>query len=436
MPSAQLRGGRATARVVLLWLSCAAAFFSPLVLGIFGVFPYAFVAAGLLVFTTYALRSPRSRWIMRLALVLAAASFTLTVAELIARPVLFYRFDFRPANRYLYRWPPLPLLQRYAASVNVEGIVYGDMAALSGRREWREPRRVRFVTDAYGFRNEPSVTAPGAPPLDMIVLGDSFGAAAATSQERTLAGVLARDYGLRVYNLSIPRENPRQQYANMVLEGPRLSTRPGATVLWLIFTGNDLDEAYHGELEHPRPAWPSSWTRLGDAVRDLGARSALRRLLAGGPSPVIERTFVDGRRVLFFITYAQVRNRTADDVRRHPNLEGLKATLGAMQRLTAERRLRVAVALVPSKEEVYAWMLDAAPPWSTDPGPSGFSIVLRDLAAQRGFAFLDLKPALVAASRRVYETSGALLWWPDDSHWNDEGQRVAAVAVSERLLRR
>ena len=55
--------------------------------------------------------------------------------------------------------------------------------------------------------------------------------------------------------------------------------------------------------------------------------------------PVIERRFIDGRRMLFHATYAQRRNRTADEIRRHPNFESLKATLGAMARLTVQRRL-------------------------------------------------------------------------------------------------
>ena len=105
-----------------------------------------------------------------------------------------------------------------------------------------------------------------------------------------------------------------------------------------------------------------------------------------------------------------------------------------MRRLADERRLRVEVALVPSKEEVYAWALDGAPPWTSPEEPSGFSAVLAGLCAGQGLRFLDLKPALVEASRRAYEESGALLWWRDDTHWNPAGQRVAASAAYEQLL--
>jgi hypothetical protein len=168
---------------------------------------------------------------------------------------------------------------------------------------------------------------------------------------------------------------------------------------------------------------------------EFKARSPVRALLTPGRAgQVLERTFADGRRVLFDKTYAQRRGRTAEDVMRHPNFESFKATLRALERLAGERRLTVAVALVPSKEEVYAWVLDGAPPWSTRGEPSGFSAVLRGLCEQHGFSFVDLKPALVEASRLYYEKSGALLWWRDDTHWNGEGQRAAAAAIHENLL--
>jgi hypothetical protein len=422
-------------RSVLLWVFLAAVFFSPLALGILDVFPYALLAGLLLAFAAYAFGPARSRRVGQAGFVLVAVCSAVTLSELIARPILFYRFDVRPADRFIYRWPPLPQLQRYVAGVNFEGITYGDLAAASGRREWREQRRIKFVTDAHGFRNEPSGTGSGARPLDVVVLGDSFGVAASTSQEDTLSSVLARDYDLSVYNLSISRENPRQQYANLVLEGQRLKTREATSILWLIFPGNDLDEPYHRELEQPRPERPGSLTQLINSIRSFRARSALRRLMPHrGTRQIVERRFIDGRRMLFLAAYAQRRDRTTDDIRRHPNFESLKATLGAMESLTAERRLNVAVIIVPSKEEVYSWVLDGAPPWSADSAPSSFSVVLRELCDQHGFRFLDLKPTLVEASRHAYEKSGALLWWSDDSHWNDEGQRVAAAAVYENVL--
>src|SRR5918992_676555 len=67
------------------------------------------------------------------------------------------------------------------------GVMLFVLAAVSGRADWREWRRIRFVTDEYGFRNESPSPGSEARPLDLIVLVDSFGVAAGTSQEEILS---------------------------------------------------------------------------------------------------------------------------------------------------------------------------------------------------------------------------------------------------------
>jgi len=409
--------------------------FSPVAVGVLDKFPYALAPVVPVALTVYAFTCASSRRFKQVGLLLLSICLGVTLTDLIARPIFLHLSSARPAERYIYRWPPLPLLQRYIARVNFDGSTYGDLASASTRPEWREWHQIRFVTDEYGFRNEPSRPGFEARPFDVIVLGDSFGVAASTTQEETLSSVLTRDYGLSVYNLSISREGPRQQYANLVLEGPRLNTREGADVLWLIFGGNDLDDPYNAELENPKPGNPALLTTIANAYRDFRARSPVRRLLAHiDTSFILERKFVDGRRMLFNDYYAQRRSRTAYDIMQHPNFEALKTTMTAMQKLTEQRRLHVTVAFVPSKEEVYAWVLDGASPWSTSPEPSAFSRVLDHLCAERGFQFIDLKPTLLEEARREYEESRGLIWWADDTHWNGQGQRAAARVIYQDLL--
>lgn len=423
-------------RSVLLWVLLGGLFCSPIAVGAFDVLPYALVAFTFSVFAAYAFGPARDRLSKQVALVLLSVFLGVTISDVAARPVLSYLFPVRPAERFIYRWPPQPQLQRYVADVSFDGVTYGDLAAVSGRTDWREERRMRFVTDGYGFRNEPLRADVEVRPLDLILLGDSFGVAAGTSQEETLSSLLAREYGVSVYNLSISRENPQQEYANLLLEGKRLNARQGTSVLWLVFPGNDLDEPYYPELENPQPAWPGPLTRLVNGFNEYRSRSPIRGLLSRSKSElVIERQFVDGRRMLFFAPYAQRRSRTAEDIMRHPNFDSLKRTLAAMNKLAGERGLIVSIALVPSKEEVYSWVLDGAPPWSADVGPSGFSNVLRELCELHGFHFVDLKAPLVEASRRNYEKSGALIWWRDDTHWNGDGQRAVAGIIYETVLR-
>ena len=194
------------ARILILCVLLGAVCFSPVAVGAFHVFPFVLVAVPLCVFVAYALGRARDRLTKQVVLVLLSVCFAVTLIDLAARPLLFYLFEVRPSERFIYRWPPLPQLQRYVAGVNFEGATYGDLAAVSGRRDWREERRIKFVTDEYGFRNEPLGAGVEARPLDVILLGDSFGLAGGTSQEEILSSLLAHDYGLSVYNLSISRE--------------------------------------------------------------------------------------------------------------------------------------------------------------------------------------------------------------------------------------
>src|SRR5439155_21226520 len=147
------------------------------------------------------------------------------------------------------------------------------------------------------------------------------------------------------------------------------------------------------------------------------------------------RTFLDGRSMLFAKTYADRVNRSADEVRRHPNFDHFKTTFTLMRQFAQNKHLRVVVAVAPSKEEVYSWLVNREPEWTSSKEPSGFSIVAHEFCDLNAFKFFDLKPTLIEASEKKFKESGELLWWRDDTHWNGVGQRVAADAIYQNLLR-
>ena len=107
----------------------------------------------------YAFGTARNQLSKRVVLVSVSVCFAVTLFDLGVRPFIFYVFEVRPSERFIYRWPPLPQLQRYQARVNFEGTTYGDLADISGRKDWRQERRIRFTTDEYGFRNDPADVA-------------------------------------------------------------------------------------------------------------------------------------------------------------------------------------------------------------------------------------------------------------------------------------
>ena len=422
-----------TPRRLVLWFALAALAFAPAITGAMPVFHGAhYLPYAVLIFSIYSFSFTQSQRCKRIALVVLSIFIAVTVCDLAARPLIPYIIESRPIERQTHAWPPQPHLVRYDPNTSFEGVTYGDLAEMSRQKDLREERRIRFVTDHFGFRNEPSSEGRT---FDLILLGDSFGAVGGTTQDETMSARLAKDYGLAIYNLSVGSHSPLQEYATLVLENERLKKREGATVLWLLFAGNDLDESYYDDLKAPTTlSWPKQFAAAcqrfhdGSVVRRLFARDDLREV-------VINRTFIDGRPMLFVKTYAARANRSADEVRRHPNFDHFKATFTLMRQFAQSKHLRVVVAVVPSKEEVYSWLLNREPEWTASKEPSGFSIVAHEFCDLDGFKFFDLKPTLIEASEKKFKASGELLWWRDDTHWNPVGQRVAADAIYEKLLR-
>lgn len=363
---------------------------------------------------------------------------TLAIADLLARVLLTSALYFRPDEMFLSKYPRMPLVSRFAPNTRYAGRTHGDLAAIGGLPH-REPREIRFATDAAGFPNEPDAAART---IDLILLGDSYGVGSGTSQELTWGRLFGSRYGFHVYNLSISSASPWHEYIALATELDRLRVTDGALVVWAIFTGNDLDEFYYPSLEPRDLPWMDPIGALGVSLRTFQNRSPIRQIVTRFTQgrrerdQVIERRFVDGSTVLFYSPYARRRGRSLEDVRRHEHYPNLEATLGAMARLARARGLHVAVVVVPSKEEVYSWVLDGGRRWSAGTAPSGLAQALEAMAGSYGFMFVDLKPRLIEASERVFRQSGALLWWRDDTHWNERGHAAAAAIVSEHVARR
>lgn len=428
-------------RLMVLCVVCGATALAPVVVGELPIFPATLLLAPVAAVALYAFGFPAaSARAKRIAVALLSICFAVAVFDLVSRPVVARLVGERAREISVHTWEPMPLVFRYDRNTRFTGTTCGDLSAMSLDRSLRECREYEFRTDDYGFRNE-TADAGDARPFDVILVGDSFGVGAGTTQSATWATRLARDHDLAVYNLSIEGAGPWQELINFELEIDRLRVRAGATVVWAIFAGNDLDDPYYAPLKVSELPWQGRIARLVFALKKFRYRSPLRRIIvpvAGewdARENVVKRDFAGGRKVLFYAPYDASRRRTREEVLRHPNFAALRDIVAAMKRLTDERHLKLAIVCLPSKEEVYSWALDGAHPWTTDPQPSGFAAALGGLSREQGIAFLDLKPRLVEESRRAYPESNELLWWWDDTHWNARGHTVAADAVYEELLR-
>ncbi len=376
-------------------------------------------------------KSRAMTWIIRVGV---GICLLITIFDLSSRAffVEHWKLYHAPHVNSQHLWTQMPLVRRYIPNQSYEGINYGD----SSRHLFTDavPRPYRFVTDSYGFRNE--VSDPEQ--VDLILLGDSYGDGSGTSQDERLANILAKEYGFTVYNLAFDSTSPWQQYVNLAVEIVRLDTHEGTTILWILFSGNDLDDFYYPELDIDELPWRGPLGSAGTSIRNFRDLSPVSRYLtlvhnSRNSLNFVEETLPNGEPIIFERQYIETGHRTPDEVRSHPHYESLKATIAAAHELTDSKGLTLIIVLAPSKEEVYSWLVDQAEPWSADPAPGGFAVELETIADEESLCFIDLKPLLIAESRRVYEESGDLLWWPDDTHWHPLAQQITAAYLVEHL---
>lgn len=428
---------------------------------------------------------PRTRHVAKnLALSLVVTSLLLCAADLAMRRLLPDDLYRRAGSGVTYRLPELPELSRYNPG-HLSLPRRGDLAVMAGVTIEDSPGYVQELHfDSLGFPNKEEHRDR---PIELLLLGDSFGVGGVCTYEDTWARQLEAATGKATYAMAIPG-SPWQQLMNLKLTLERLSVRPGATVVWSFFVGNDLEE-YHGpSLELPaRKSTKAQWKIW---LKSLRARSAIRQLLerieqdrldagaraanaaeaqaanatlkaASAPSapaapdasaaapaapprprwwregddlaaPVITRKTPDGKPLLFHTPFVRLLDRSVEDVRAHRNWPMLAAVIQEMATFARAQGLRVVATLAPTKAQVYRWCLEGRPP--TEAGaPGALATALGVELAKAGIPHRDLAPAFRREAARRVVADGTLLWWRDDTHWGPAGYSLATAEV-EALL--
>jgi hypothetical protein len=370
-----------------------------------------------------------------LLLSLAITCLALAGLDLFLRPVMGHRLHYRPENIFTRKLPRLPILGRWDAHAAFTGEGYGDLAAMAGEPSLRESRLIEFRTDAAGFRNQEDNR-----PIDLVVVGDSFAAGVGTIQEQVFPRLLETRYGRRTYNLSYPG-GPWLEYVNFAIESPRLTFTPKALLLWTLYTGNDLDDTYGATWDIEALPWRSKLDAWTVTYRTFRNRSPLNQLMEGlrrrvirDRDGVVRRRLPDGGPMLFHRAQEMSASRTRMEVERHQNFPKLEQTLGAMRALTGRLGVDVVILILPTKGEVYRWVLNERAPRPEDAEPSGFAAAVLAACERNRLECIDTKPVLVERARRLWESSRVFLWWRDDTHLNERGHEAVAAFIAVHVL--
>jgi len=376
-------------------------------------------------------------WIVlaRIGLLVLAFSLSLLVADSVLRwmrPMRIYQGE----NVLFTQWWPGHIgTFRYRPNVDFEGDVYGELGLWQEEGRASGKRRMRFSTDAWGF---PNAREDLSQAYDMIVVGDSYSVGSGTPREETWVQLLRRERSLAIYNLSVPG-GPWQGYIHLLSEKNRLACKPGAILLLVLFSGNDLDDYLGPFPQGLRIIEPGPWIRTRIALENFRKRSAIRQIAQqrifamGGTEPwrhhVISCPFLRGETILFRNAYVQRRHRTSQEILNHPNWPRLLELLARFNEVAEIKAMELRVVLAPSKAEIYDWVLSRHPPWSTIPDPSDLSSLLERSCQGLGIPFLDLKPFFLKEARITYESAGSILWWFDDTHWDARGHDLASRTI-------
>jgi acetyltransferase AlgX (SGNH hydrolase-like protein) len=367
--------------------------------------------------------------------VISTACLALVVCDLLARPFAASYLHSNPANMFSRKLPDLPILGRWDADIFYQGPAFGDLAAIKGGGDWREIRDIVFQTDPAGFRN-------GAvhQPIDLILLGDSFTAGIGTSQDKIFSRLLADRYGSSVYNMGYPG-GPYDEYLNFAIESPKLHLSSPAELVWVFYEGNDLDDPGGETWDLSNLPWRS---RIGAGLvqwRTFRNRSPInqvmenvRKRMQDDAGEVIIRVLPDGRSFLFAGWQEVWGTRSQAEIEAHSNFRRLGKTMEAMQRLASERNIRVSVLIMPTKGQVYRWVLDQRPAVPADALSSTFALAVLGECRRLRLKCFDLKGFLADEAIRLYQSSGELLWWRDDTHLSDRGHEAVAKFIADEIL--
>jgi hypothetical protein len=317
---------------------------------------------------------------------------------------------YRPDEKYV-RFDYTNNHRVYQGNVHLDvPMPHGDLRAMT-TEDIAEPRRMRFHTDADGFRNERDYHGQR-----FVLVGDSFIAGNSNSQEDLLVTQLARDYSLDTYSLAYPGNVA--DYAAYV-RGFVKRHGENARVLLFLFEGNDFEES-RGRKASALARYGRRYYEMFSGFNTYRVTMSLYKRLTRGrdirAGSDLEFAELGGKKMAFYKLYADVARRA-----RLSEPEGFERAMESM-RPHIER-----VYFIPAKYRVYSRHLK--------PGaalPNAQWDYLNGICQKYTLRCTDLTAPLVRESDSLLK-KGEYTWWRDDTHWNRHGIAVAARVVASDL---
>jgi hypothetical protein len=317
-----------------------------------------------------------------------------------------------------------------------EARAYGDLAAMGNLPNQRVYRHETFTTDSHGYRQN-SQRQTAAKEYKILIIGDSFGVGSTVSDHETLPARLERNLTFGVYNgagglpIDLPSILSLAQRLNMkngmvLYEYIGRGPLPGAHEYNLEIGSTQLRKSCN-DWKNRMSSWLSDFREVSPL--DIIAEKLFKKLQNDYILPnvlknqkVVYETLKDGDSILFFrIDIAHYQSKRTPDAR---GLIGLAREL-------QKHNLQLVVLLVPDKYIVYAPLIKNAGPGEKDK-PVYLDLVEKSLKEAQ-IPVINLVGFLRRKAHEYYQER-QFIYWPDDTHWNAEGIRLAAEEILRQNL--
>lgn len=350
--------------------------------------------------------------------------------------------------RYFGDWTPL-------ATNHVAAGRGGDLSRLIGIPaaaapfEVERPDDYAVVTDEYGFPNVPPTTNRWYP---IAVVGDSY-MLQGRGMTNLMASRIARITGQEAYTVAHAGRGAVFALSGF-LDHPIFRAHPARVVVWGIAerdtTGMFFDSMLTQVMTRyykpdfianaaesgPRILWSELLPdRIKRSLPNTSFAAQMLRRIWNQVRYVIFRRITPevlpssgafhGQPLLFYREAVKAMQWSAQ-VREVPRM--LYGGRVAQENFFGPRGLAWIIVLIPDKEQVYRDLLPPEARAGGEPPPSCLDEVAEGLRKE-GVHVVNLLPAFREAAAR-----GELLYWPDDTHWNDAGMELAARLIGAEIL--
>ncbi len=317
------------------------------------------------------------------------------------------------------------------------------LPAVAARFEEVRPAS-REVSDEFGFRNEPPTTGVS---YRVALTGSSYmnsGVPMTNMLSARLSGLLNEAVYCEAFPGMGPTTGPLRYLADT-----RFAQRPARVLVWgmveneigatplggMLAQIQNLGIAEGSTGSKSRISWGSFKPVFlrkslpnSSALAQFSAKSwrKLRFAIFGELTDdvAISSGDVEGGAILFY-THAAKTLRWAPEQR---DINGVARIIKEFSDILERRGTRLVILLIPDKEQVYRELLPNYLASPQNPLPASCLPALAEKLRARGVSTCDLLDAF-----RARAGAGELLYYRDDTHWNDRGIALAARELAPLL---